>query len=123
MARSDKIHTLFKAGDGRIASEHVVSIRPGWQARLFSEGWDCDGDGGIVAWYIPMVPANECEDAIAVPYLERCTIDCCSTVDVPKLSLTKNRTFDIITDVGTYVLQRQCEAEDVTVYIQYKKLE
>lgn len=121
MARSDKIHTLFAAGDERVASEHVVSIRPGTFARLFSEGWDCEKDGKIDAWYIPMVPANECEDAIAVPYLERCQIDCCSTVDVPKLRLTKNRTFDIITEVGTYVLQRVCEAEDVTVYIQYQK--
>lgn len=119
----NKIYKLFEAGDGREASEHVVSIRKGWYARIYSEGWDCTcieaEDEVIEAWLIPYVPANECEQAIAVPYMERCQIDCCTSIDVPKLRLTKDRQFDIINDIGTYVLQRKCHAGGVTVYIQY----
>ena len=118
----NKITKIFEAGDGRIAAEHVIHLRDGIQARLFTDGWDCVADDEVIdVWHIPYVPANDCEDAIAVPYLERCRIDCCTTLDIPKAKLTKNRTFDIISDVGAFILRRKCGAEAVNVYIQYMK--
>ncbi len=116
------IHTLFKAGDGRVMSDHVVSIREGMYARVYSEGWDCSLKGEqIDVWMIPYVPASDCETAIAIPYLERIYLDCCTTYDKPKFQLDKGRTFDTLEEQGAFILRRKCGAENVNVYIQYMK--
>lgn len=110
---------VFSAGDGE-TTYGPIYVHKGKAVRLWSEGWDCAANDKIEVWYIPYIPVRpECEDdPIVVPFMERISIDACTTIDVMKVRLTKNAGFGIISEPGVYALVRACGAEDVTVWAQ-----
>lgn len=120
MTGRNGIRKLFEAGDDRLVSCYPLFIRKGERAHIISTGWDCNGSDEILVYRILHWPSNaKCEDALIAVWTQDVSCGDFSTVEIPRVKLTKANQHDIIDEHGQFLLVREKDARSVSVFAKY----